>query len=131
MFGFTHDGVREVLRQNLFDAMADYREALQIAQALDDREGTVLYTGNLADIALARSDWSGAETLAREVLRLAEQLGRRELIAWISMNLATALLQQDRKAAAVPYAQRAVDIFTELGSPDIASARKTLDDCER
>jgi tetratricopeptide (TPR) repeat protein len=48
----------------------DYREALRLARKINDREGVVIYTGNLAELALDREDWPAAEALAREALPL-------------------------------------------------------------
>lgn len=71
-----------------------------------------------------------AETLAREALSSSEQIGSQELIAAHSYSLARALVRQGRKAEALPYAQRSIEIFTRLGSPDLASARTILTECE-
>ena len=114
-----------------FDAAeSDYREALRIAKASDDREHAAYNTGNLAELALGRKDWPGAETLAREALALAEKLGRQELIAFNCHNLAQTLVRQRKVAEALPYARRAVEIYSRLGSPDLEAARATLRECE-
>ena len=49
-------------------AEGHYREALRVARAVGYAEGVPIFTGNLADLALAREDWPAAETLAREAL---------------------------------------------------------------
>ncbi len=120
----------EHLSKDFDPAERDYREALRIAKAVDHREGVATYTGNLATLALDRKDWLGAEALAREALPLSEKVGRRELIAEDCRRLAKALVGQHMKAEALPYARRAVDIYTQLGSPDLADARETLIECE-
>jgi class 3 adenylate cyclase/tetratricopeptide (TPR) repeat protein len=111
-------------------AERDYCEALRVACAVGDTEGMAIYTGNLATLALDRKDWSGAETLAREALRLAENLGRQGSIASNCSRLAKALVRQGKATEALPYAHRAVEICTKLGSPDLAAAQVTLRECE-
>ncbi len=107
----------------------DYREAIRVARAINYAEGIANFTSNLAGLALERKDWHGAEILEREALPLSEKLGRQELIAASSGLLAMALARQGKKADALPYAQRAVEILTKLGSPDIAEAREILKEC--
>lgn len=111
-------------------AERDYREALQVARAAEYAEGVAYITGNLADLALDREDWPGAETLAREALPLSEKVGRQQLIAEDCRRLAHALVRQGQAAEALPYARRSVEIYTKLDSPDLAEAQATLAECE-
>ena len=110
-------------------AERDYREGLRVAKQVNYREGVATYTGNLAALALDRQDWRGAEQWAREALPLCEAIGRQELIALYSRHLAKALAQQNRKAEGLPYARRAVDIYTKLRSPQLENAQATLKAC--
>jgi tetratricopeptide (TPR) repeat protein len=105
------------------------REALAIARDLPDPECVAAYTGNLAELALDREDWPAAERLAREALALDEPLGRKQLIAAHSQRLAKALARQGRGAEGRCHAERAVALFTELRSPDLAEAQATLAEC--
>ncbi len=111
-------------------AMIDGREALRIALVLDDTYGVALYTGNIASLALDQDDWLLAESFAREALTLADQIGSFELIADDNQRLAIALIRQGKAEEAVPYAQRAVDIFKRLGSPCLENTNQTLRECE-
>ncbi len=112
-------------------AEQDYREALRVARAVGYAEGEANYIGNLAELALDREDWPGAEKLARQALPLSEKVGRLELIASNCQRIAKALARQGKSAEALPYAQRAVEIFERLGVPsDIEYARATLAECE-
>jgi tetratricopeptide (TPR) repeat protein len=118
------------LSGQLDEAETHYREALAIATALPDLSGVATYTGNLAELALDREQWAEAERLARQALRLADELGRKELIASDSYRLAKALARQSRGGEGRSHAERAVAIFTELRSPDLAEAQAVLAECQ-
>ena len=120
----------ELLSGDLDDAERDLQEALRVARAIDYREGIATYTGNLARLVLVRKDWPGAEVLAREALALSEQVGRQELIAADCCCLAMSLIRQGQKPEALPYARRAVEIYTALRHPEIEPALQTLAECE-
>ena len=111
-------------------AERDYREALRVARAVGYHEGVAYTTGNLAGLALDRKDWPGAETLSREGLPLTEKVGREQLIASNYRRLAQALVRQGQAAEALPHARRAVTLYTQLGSPELAEAHATLRECE-
>lgn len=120
----------ERLSGNFAEAEVKFREALQIAEVIGNLRGIEEYTGNLANLALDRKDWPTAETFARQALLLAEKVGRKESIAAQNYRLAKALVRQGKNAEALPYAQRAVQIYTPLGSPRFEAACETLKECE-
>jgi hypothetical protein len=108
----------------------DYREALRVARIVGDKEGVAYGTVNRAGLAIVQRDWSEAETLAREAMLLSDGLGSQDLVARVCHRLAKALAGQRKKMEALPYAQRAVEIFTKLGSPNLQAALSTLRECE-
>jgi len=57
-------------------------------------------------------------------------MGRQELIGWDCWVIANALVRQGKRAQALPYARRAVDIYTRLGSLNLEAAREILRECE-
>lgn len=113
-------------------ARRDYREALRIAKKVDYREGVAVYTGNLAELDLARENWAEAEQGAREALGLAEAVGREEMIARDCWVLASALARQDRAEEGLPHARRAVAIYRRLGirPEEMEKAQAALAACE-
>ncbi len=111
-------------------AEAHFREALRVARAVDYAEGMAYITGNLASLALDRRDWPAAEALAREALLLSEAVHRQELIAEDNRRLAHALVRQGKAIEALPFARCAVEIYTRLGSPDLANSQAILDECD-
>jgi tetratricopeptide (TPR) repeat protein len=120
----------EQLSGDLTAAERHYREALRVAQSVGFAEGVATYVGNLAGLALDREDWPTAETLAGEALPLSEAVHRPELIASNHHHLAHALVRQGKADEALPHARCAVEIYTRLGSPELAKVQAILAGCE-
>ncbi len=68
----------------------------------------------------------------REALELAQELGRQELIGNNCWRLAIALARQARQTEGLPYARRAIEIFTQLQKPEaLEEAQAVLWECEQ
>ena len=105
-------------------------EALKVASAVSDDESVAVSAGILTVLALDRKDWLTAETRARVALPLSEALHRQELIAKNNRRLAEALVRQGKASEALPHAKRAMEIYSRLGTPELANAQATLRECE-
>lgn len=114
----------------LNEAETPLHEALAMAKALPDQECIVAFTGHLAKLALAREQWLEAERLAREALKLDDELGHKEAIAYSCWRLAKALARQGRGAEGRCHAERAVEIFAALRSKELAEAQAVLAECQ-
>ncbi len=112
-------------------AERNYREALRVVRTVGHAEGVASCTGNLAELALDREDWAGGEALTREALLLSEKMGRQELIASNCHRLALALVRQGKGAEGLPYARRAAEIYSRLGSHNLEHTRGLLKECEK
>lgn len=77
-----------------------------------------------------RRQWSEAEAVARRALVLAKRVRHRELIAANYLRIAMALARQEQPVEGMPFARRALDIFTALRAPELAQAEETLRELE-
>jgi tetratricopeptide (TPR) repeat protein len=113
----------------LNEAEQNYREALRIARALGDNELKAGVPLSLCLIAIQKKDWGNALILGREALLLSEKLGRRELIAASSLQLARAFIGNGSQNEARSHAQRAVEVYTQLNHPAVNRARQVWSAC--
>ena len=127
--GLNDLGWAEQEAGDLDSAERHYSEALRIATAIGYNEGIATNLGTLAGLLLEREDWLAAEALGREALQLTEAMGHQLFIAYNCWRLALAIARQGRPAEGLPYAQRAVDIFNKLPSPEMAQAQAVLKEC--
>lgn len=115
---------------DLTAAEREYKESLRVAQLVGFAWAVAAVTGNLAALSLNRKDWASAETRSREALVLSEELGQLEMIGKTTLWLAVALVRQAKYHEALPHAQRAVEIFTQLDlSSELEAARAALQEC--
>ena len=123
-------GEAKRLMKDFPGAEKDYTLSLEIAATADFVEGVACFTGDLSELAIDRGNWAEAERRAREALDLCTGGGRQELIGANCYRLAIALIRQGNTPDALLHCLRAVDIFSRLGSPKLASAQATLAECE-
>ncbi|HWT02623.1 MAG TPA: DUF4062 domain-containing protein [Pyrinomonadaceae bacterium] len=111
-------------------AERNYRDALRIAKRLKYQEGVAHCIANQAELALIRENWPNAEALAREALGLSEALGRIDLIGLVCQRLAKSLARQGRPHEGLPYARRAVSIYSKLRVTELEESPAVLKECE-
>ena len=112
--------------QDLKEAERNLDQAIQIAASIEDKERISIYKGNLAELALAQTNWPRAEELAHEALKLAEELGQQEEIARNNYRIARALLMQKNLPLASSYALKSVNIYTRLRHQYLPEAVEVL-----
>ncbi|MBK9927299.1 MAG: DUF4062 domain-containing protein [Anaerolineales bacterium] len=117
--------------KNYKSAEINFRKALNIAKNNNDDEQIAGITDNLAELAIHRGQWDKVEALAIESLTLSEKIGRLDFIATSSYHLSQTYFRKKQFRKALPYARRAVEIFTRLRLyHDLNAAQNILSNCE-
>ncbi len=103
-----------------------FEKYLVIAREIGDRagEGTALGGMGAAYAALGQSQPS-IEHL-EQALSIAQDVGNVMGAAMTSFNLAVMLVEQDQPAEALPHAEYATQVFTELGRAPMLERVKAL-----
>ncbi|MCC3155628.1 sensor histidine kinase [Hymenobacter sp. 15J16-1T3B] len=112
---FAYNGLAnvQVERGELAAAQRNYEAALARAAAPTDE---ALFASNLGNLLIRRRQFGEAERYTRRALRLYRQLGEAPSESRCLYNLALGQLDQQRPAAARPYAEAALRIDRQLGS---------------
>lgn len=123
-------GIVERLMEHRSTAETYYREALRIASEIEFPDGIATSTDNLSELALDRRDWPEAESLASAALRIAEAIGRQELVGLSCQRLAKALARQGKRVRAFVHANRAIEVLSRLRTPHaLDDAQMVLREC--
>jgi tetratricopeptide (TPR) repeat protein len=111
-------------RANILFSMTRYAEALPLIR---DVEQTFVSFGDpyhaarsrllAGNILCEQGDVQAAENIFRDLLRYFENDEDREMIAWLTQNLADCAVRRDDAVTAQSLAQKATALFTALGRP--------------
>lgn len=105
-----------------FESAADgYNDALRIAREIDNRDGEMVYLGNLGGAKLLQGDTVGAEQDLRAVLEMAGPQGI-DVLPDILSHLAEAVLDQGQIDEAFQFATQALDTAANAESRDDLAA---------
>jgi tetratricopeptide (TPR) repeat protein len=96
-------------------AIKHHEQALAIVQAIGDRRGEGTALGNLGSAYYSLGDARQAIKHHEQRLAIAQEIGDRAGEATSSFNLALALSKQGHRVEALPYAQAAARLYTQLG----------------
>ncbi|MDP2846283.1 MAG: tetratricopeptide repeat protein, partial [Candidatus Methanoperedens sp.] len=114
-------------RKQYDEAERYYREALALAENVDDKDGQASYMGSLGYLAFKREHWAEARKWSEKALMLATEIVRQDLIADIQHNLARVHEAEGRPDLALPLAQEALAIYERLQVKDLVEARELVE----
>jgi tetratricopeptide (TPR) repeat protein len=121
-------GNLEHQREQYGSAEQYYREAVELARKIDDREGLAVYYGNLGALELNRGGWAEAREWFEQELQLAQDIGgQQELIAEAQDGLARVHEAEGHPDVALPLAQAALAIRVRLRNEDWTTTRELVE----
>jgi hypothetical protein len=118
----------ELRAGDFFAADLHYNEGYQLAKQINDYKNLAHIACNLARLAVRRQQWAEAEARAQEAFAL-ESFLSQNLSARNNLTMAQALARQGQPAGGLPYASRAVELYTRMRSSDLEEARAVLKEC--
>jgi len=98
------------------DAIALFRQALEIARELGDRQAEANLLTNLGLIYTSMRDYSRAEEYFQVALAICRELGNRQAEANLLTNLGTIATDMERYEEAIALFHQALEITRELGN---------------
>jgi uncharacterized protein HemY len=114
-------------RQDYDAAERYFRQALDLAQKIDNKEHQENFFGNLGELALEREQWAEARRWFEQALALAREIGRQDSVASDLYGLARAWEAEGRADLTLPLAQEALKIYERLQHKDSAEARELVE----
>jgi tetratricopeptide (TPR) repeat protein len=120
-------GLGHKIQENYDDAIAAYRETLEIWRAISPESDDV--TNVLNDIAIIeriKKDYVAAESDYHEILRIDKKINNQEGIPTIIGNLATLALEREQWVEAESLAREALELDEKFGRNEIIAL-----DCHR
>ena len=106
---FFHQG-------NLDQALGHYKESLDLAREINDKEGESANLGNIGVIYWKRGELDKALEYFEEGLKIDREMNRKEGIAATLGNIGLIYAKKGEKEKALFYFNRALEIFKQIGA---------------
>jgi tetratricopeptide (TPR) repeat protein len=104
-----------------------YRQSVELARKIDDKEVQTVGLGYEGEFAIGIGKWTEAREWCEQALILARKIGHIVVIAQAQYGLACVHEAEGRADLALPPAQEALRIYQRLQHQDLAQARALVE----